>query len=334
MAANLTPQYLKAQEAYRRSATADEELKWLEVMLREIPKHKASEKMQVELKTKISKTRKEAEAIRGRPVKTSSQEVSIPRQGAGTILILGGPNAGKSSLLAALTRAKPEIAPYPFTTRLPQPGMMTWEDVTVQLIDTPPVTADNLPPYLLGMLRGANLAILLVDLGSDDGIEECQAALDKIQETKSRLGKESALDEEDMGLSHTQTIVVVNKIDLPEAADRRALLHELCPLDFPEYQISTTTGQGIEELRQIIYRALDVIRVYTKLPNKKEPDMDKPYIIRNGGTLLDVAELVHKDLAENLKHARIWGTGIIPGSTIKGDYVLHDRDVVEIHANN
>lgn len=334
MAANLTPQYLKAQEQYRRAATPDEELRWLEVMLREIPKHKASEKMQVELKTKISKTRKEAEALRGRPVKTSSQEVAIPRQGAGTILILGGPNAGKSSLLAALTRAKPEIAPYPFTTRLPQPGMMTWEDVTVQLIDTPPVTADNLPPYLLGMLRGANLAVLLVDLGSDDGIEECQAALDKFQETKSRLGKESALDEEDMGLSHTQTIVVVNKIDLPEAAERLALLHELCPLDFPEYQISTTTGQGIEELRQVIYRALDVIRIYTKQPNKKEPDMDKPYVLPNGGTLLDVAELVHKDLAENLKHARIWGTDIIPGSTIKGDYVLHDRDVVEIHANN
>jgi ribosome-interacting GTPase 1 len=105
-------------------------------------------------------------------------------------------------------------------------------------------------------------------------------------------------------------------------------------LDFPEYQISTTTGQGIEELRNVLYRALDMIRVYTKMPNKKEPDMDKPYTLRRGGTLFDVAELVHKDLAENLKHARIWGTDIIPGSTIKGDYVLHDRDVVEIHANN
>ncbi len=107
---------------------------------------------------------------------------------------------------------------------------------------------------------------------------------------------------------------MVNKIDLPEAADRLALLHELCPLDFPEYQISTTTGQGIEELRNVLYRALDIIRVYTKMPNKKEPDMDKPY---NAAPWRDAARCrgaIHKDLAENLKHARIWGTTSSPAA--------------------
>src|SRR5579872_1199845 len=127
MAANLTPQYLKAEEEYRRAATAEEELKWLEIMLREMPKHKASEKLQSDLKQKISRAKKDVETERKTAKK--GHGVRIPRQGAGTAVFLGGPNAGKSQLLARLTRATPEIAPYPFTTRAPQPGMMPWQDV-------------------------------------------------------------------------------------------------------------------------------------------------------------------------------------------------------------
>ncbi|MGC4006053.1 MAG: 50S ribosome-binding GTPase [Pirellulales bacterium] len=247
MAANLTPQYLKAQEQYRRAATPDEELRWLEVMFRELPKHKASEKMQMDLKTKISKLKKEVEVFKKTPPKV--QGVNIPRQGAGVVLILGGPNGGKSSLLAAVTRAKPEIADYPFTTRTPAPGMMTWEDLSIQVIDTPPVTADMLPPYLLGMIRGADLVLLMLDLGGDDGVEELQAVLDRLNETKTRLDRETRLDEDDVGLSFTQTILVANKSDAPGAAERLELFHELCPVDLPELSISTTTGAGLDELR-------------------------------------------------------------------------------------
>ncbi len=153
MATNLTPQYHKAEEAYRRATTSDEELKWLEVMLREMPKHKASEKLQSDIKQKISRAKKEVEVAKKAPTKQAG--VKIPRQGAGTVLLVGGPNAGKSQLLAALTRATPEIAPYPFTTRTPLPGMMVWEDVQVQLIDTPPITPDIFEPYMQGLIRGA-----------------------------------------------------------------------------------------------------------------------------------------------------------------------------------
>ena len=149
--------------------------------------------------------------------------------------------------------------------------------------------------------------------------------------SKTRLAPESALDEEDLGVSYTQTILVPNKIDLPEAADRHALLKEFCPLDFPEFLISAAHGTGLEALRAAIYRAMDVVRVYTKLPNKKEPDYDRPFTVRRGGTLLDVAELVHKDIARNLKGARVWGAGVHDGSTVRTDYVLHDKDVVELH---
>jgi ribosome-interacting GTPase 1 len=329
MAANLTPQYLKAEEEYRRAATSEEELKWLEVMLREMPKHKASEKMQAELKQKISRARKDVEAERKSGKK--GHGVRIPRQGAGTAVLLGGPNAGKSQLLGALTRATPEIAPYPFTTRAPQPGMMPWEDVTVQLIDMPPITKDFMEPYVQGIVRGADLAVLLVDLGSDDGIEQLQELLDRLAATKTRLARTSSLDEEDVGISYTQTLLAPNKIDLDEAAERMQLLHELCPLDFAEYRISALQGTGLDALRDAIYRSLDVVRVYTKLPTAKTADYDKPFTLRRGSTLVDVAALVHKDLAAALKFARVWGSLVHDASVVKGDYVLADKDVVELH---
>jgi ribosome-interacting GTPase 1 len=330
MAANLTPQYLKAEEQYRRAQTTADELHWLEAMLREMPKHKSSEKLQSELKTKISRAKKELEAEKKAP--KSTHGVRIPRQGAGTAVLIGGPNSGKSQLLASLTRAHPEIAPFPFTTRQPLPGMMPWEDVMVQLIDTPPITKDFLEPYLLGMIRSADVAVLLVDLGSDDGIVQLQEVLDRLNDTKTRLARSSHLDENDIGLSYTQTLLVPNKVEVSGASDRLALLHELCPLDFQEFPISAQHGNGVHELKNAIYRSLDVVRVYTKQPTHKQADFDRPFTLRRGGTVHDVAELVHKDIAANLKHARVWGSGVHDGTVVKGDHVVQDKNVVELHA--
>jgi ribosome-interacting GTPase 1 len=329
MPANLTPQYLKAEAEYRRASTPEEEVQCLEAMLREIPKHKGTDKLQAELKQKISKAKKELAQAKSRGGKRAG--VRIPRQGAGRAVIVGSPNAGKSQLLRSLTRATPEVAPYPFTTREPIPGMMPWEDVMVQLIDTPPITADVFDPVTQGLIRGAELALLLVDLGSDDGIDGLQAVLDRLAATKTRLARESSLDEEDLGVSYTRTFLVPNKIDLPEAADRLNLLHEFCPLDFPEYVISASHGAGLEALRDAVYKALDVVRVYTKLPTHKQPDYDRPFTVPRGGTVGDIAELIHKDVAKNLKHARVWGSQVHDGTTVKGDHVLADKDVVELH---
>lgn len=330
MAANLTPQYLKAEEEYRRAATLEDELKWLEVMLREIPKHKSSEKLQSELKQKISRAKRDLEVER----KTGKRGhgVRIPRQGAGTAVVLGGPNAGKSCLVARLTRATPEVAPYPFTTRAPQPGMMPWEDVAVQLIDTPPVTADYLEPYMQGLVRAADTALLLVDMGRDEGLDEYQELLERLAQTKTRLARASSLDENDLGVSYTQTLLVPNKMDQPGAEERLALLDELYPHDFPEYPVSAEHGSGLESLREAIYRSLDVVRVYTKLPTHKEADRDRPFTVRRGGTVLDVAQQVHKDFVENLRFARVWGSQVHDGTVVKGDHVLCDGDVVELHA--
>jgi hypothetical protein len=300
-------------------------------MLQEIPKHKGTDKLQADLKAKIAKAKKELLVERSGGGKKTTKGYRIPRQGAGTAVILGGPNAGKSQLLASMTRATPEVAPYPFTTQIPAPGMMPWNDVTVQLIDTPPVTADYMETYTQGLIRAADLVLLMVDLGADEGIEQCQEVLDRLAKTKTRLAATSSLGEEDVGLSYTQTFLLPNKVDLQAAAERLVLFHELLPLDFREFVISAKEKTGLEPLRDAIYRAMDVIRVYTKLPSAKDPDMERPFTIRRGSQLIDLAGEVHKDYLEHLKFARVWGEAVHAGTPVKGDYLLHDKDVVELH---
>ena len=330
MPANLTAQYLKAEAEYRRASTLEEELECLQVMLRELPKHKGTDKLQAELKHKISKAKKEQQHGPG-PGSKRSGGIRIPRQGAGRAVIVGAPNTGKSQLLTNLTRATPEVAPYPFSTREPIPGMMPWEDVFVQLIDTPPITTDVLDPVTIGLIRGADLVLLLSDMGSDEGIEELQAVVNKLNTTRTRLARTTYLDETDVGVTFTRTFLVFNKIDDAEASDRMELLHEFCEFDFPEYLISAQHGTGLESLRDAIYQTMDVVRVYTKMPNQKQPDYERPYTIARGGTLLEVAELIHKDFAAGFKNARVWGSHVHDGTYVKGDYVPHDKDVIELH---
>ena len=332
MPANLTQQYKKAEDNYRRAATPEEELKWLQVMFAEMPKHKGTDHLQAKLKTQMSQLRKDIESQKSTPKKGGgARSFRIPRQGAGTAVIIGGPNAGKSQLLATLTRATPEVAIYPFTTTAPQPGMMDWEDVQIQLVDTPPITPDYMEPYILGLLRSSDIALLMIDLGDDSGMEQCKEVLDKLATTKTRLAAESSLDEEDVGLSFTKTFFLANKIDDPEAADRLELFHEMCPLPFREFKVSANNVETLEELRNEIYRSLDVIRIYTKDPKKKEADRERPFTLSRGDTLLDLAELIHKDYAKNLKFGKVWGSAVHDGTVVKGDYELNDMDVIEVH---
>ncbi len=208
--------------------------------------------------------------------------------------------------------------------------MMEWQDVRVQLLDTPPITADYLESYLSSMVRAADAALLLVDLGDDDGPFAAQAVLDRLAETKTHLGPRPPGDE-DPAHHYAKTLLVANKLDLPGAEDRLAVVREFFGERFPIHTLSAEHGAGLEELREAIYRFLNVIRVYTKQPGKP-PDLESPFTVPAGSTLLDLAAQVHRDFAENLKSARICGTGVYDGQTVKRDHVLHDKDVVELHA--
>jgi small GTP-binding protein len=329
MAVNLTPQYLEAEAEYKRAQTAEERLECLKRMWALVPKHKASEKLQAELKTKLSQAREEVEQERKSPKKGGVSH-KIPKQGAGQVVLVGGPNGGKSRLLTRLTRATPEVAAYPFTTREPHAGMMEWEDVRVQLIDTPPITADYLEGYLSSMVRAADAALLVVDLGDDDGPLAAEAVVERLVQVKTILTGRPPAESSDPTLHHTKTLLVANKLDLPGAAERLELVRELFGQRFPIQALDAESGNGLEELRTAIYRLLNVIRVYSKKPGKPA-DMTAPFCCKAGSTVLQFAELVHRDFADKLKSARIWGTGVYDGQSVTRDHVLHDRDIVELH---
>src|SRR3954453_8943800 len=183
MPANLPPQYSRAEEEFRKAATAGERLEKLREMFRLLPKHKGTEKLQSDLKKRISRTRDEIEGAKSSG-KKGGVSYRIPREGAGQVVLVGPPNAGKSALLAALTNATPEVADYPFTTRRPMPGMMTFENVQIQLVDMPPISHEYMESWMSQITRNADGVLLVVDLSDAGVLDAVELSAEVLQEWK------------------------------------------------------------------------------------------------------------------------------------------------------
>lgn len=331
MAANLTAQYRRAENAYRRAQTPDDELRCLEQMLRELPKHKGTDRIQADLKQKISVAKKLVQSLGS--AKKKSTGLRVPRQGAGRVVLIGPPNSGRSQFIATSSRANPVVGNYPFTTNEISPSMMPYEDLFIQLIDSPPITADFLDNDLLGIIRGADLVLLFCDLANDDGWQDCEIVMSRLSSTRTRLARETYLSQDDIGLAFTRAFLVYNKCDADDAELRLSFFREAQSTKgqmLEEFEISSITSKGIDDLKQAIFEALDVVRVYTKAPSAKEPDYEKPFTLKAGSNLADVAAMIHADVAANLKTARVWGSTVHDGSIVRPDYVIQDKDVVEI----
>lgn len=330
MAVNLPPQYHDAEARYKKARTAEEKLAALREMWVILPKHKASEKVQAELKTKISELTDEIEQEKLGPKKPAHGVFKIPKQGAGQVMFLGPPNAGKSRLLSRLTKATPTVAPYPFTTREPIPGMMEFEDVRVQLVDLPPITPDHYEHFITDLSRAADAAVLFLDLADDDGPAATQAVLDRLKQARRELVPPNAALSDDPTTYQMRTLLVANKCD-DEAADiRLEMAREALGDRFPMLLVSAEMGTGLDELRRALYELLNVMRIYTKQPGKP-PDMTSPFTCPIGSTVQEFAGHVHHDFVEKLKSARVWGTGVFDGQTVGRDHILHEKDVVELH---
>jgi ribosome-interacting GTPase 1 len=330
MAVNLPPQYHDAEARYKKAQTLEDKLAALKEMWVILPKHKASEKVQAELKTKISELTDQIEHARTAPKKAAPGTHKVPRQGAGQIVFLGPPNAGKSLLITKLTKATPTVAPYPFTTREPVPGMMDFEDVRIQLLDMPPVTSEHYEHFITEITRAADAAVLFLDLSDDDGVTATQAVIDRLKVARRELVPAGSPTPDDPAVYALPTILVANKCD-DEAADiRLEIARESFGSRFPLQIISAERGDGLPELRAAMYGVLGVMRIYTKQPGKPA-DMASPFTCPIGSTVAEFATRVHKDFEEGLKSARVWGSAAHDGQTVGREHELKDKDVVELH---
>jgi ribosome-interacting GTPase 1 len=325
MPANLTPDYLQAEVKFRAAVTREEKMEALEEMLRLLPRHKGTDKLHADLRARLSK-------LRLQPHSATAKGFShrIPREGAGQVALVGCPNAGKSSLVAALTHATPDVAPYPLTTRDATPGMMPFEDIAFQLVDLPPLCREHVEPWVYDLVRAADLVWLVATIEEAlDGPDVVVQLLGTKAIELHPAGVDAAVADRP-GWTAKPALLVVTGMDRPGAERDLGALRELLQAPWPIVPVSAVTRTGFPELARQTFAALTIVRIYTKEPGK-DPDRRRPYTLPAGSTVGDLARTIHNDIATQLKFARVWGCGAFAGQAVGEAHVLAEGDVVEIH---
>jgi len=325
--ANLPPEYKRTEEKLREAKTVEEKIEIIEKLISLLPRHKGTDKLFADLKRRLSKLKNMAEQERKKKSK-GYDPFLIEKAGAGQVMIVGPPNSGKSSLLATLTNANPQIADFPFSTVKPCPGMMNFEDIQIQLIDLPPLTESHVDPLMINAIKRSDGVIIVVDLSSDDLLEQTDVVIEKIEEKKTILSWDNP-GELEIGWIWLRSFIVANKMDAPKADERLEILKEFYVARFPIVSVSTFEKFGIGDLKRKIFEMLNVIRVYSKPPGKP-PDFEKPFVLKKGSTVRDLAEEIHKDFTEKLKGAKLWNIEEKTFIMVDRDYELNDRDVIEL----
>ena len=330
MPANLPPQYYKLEKEFNEETDPNEKLRLARELLAIMPKHKGTDKLQADMKAKIAKLKAHVESGGARHgAHRADPHTHIQREGAAQILLIGAPNAGKSSLLDLLTDAHPHIADYPFTTREPLAGMYTWETVHFQLVDTPPVSAEHMEPYIPSLVRQADLVVVVLDVSSPRWERDLEEIRARLLEKHVVLGPKDPPQAGDPMLLYKHTLIAAHKHDELGGADG---LNRL-PLVAPGHTIVPTSvlDDGCADaLGAAFFAALGVIRVYTKRVGQEVEYVD-PIVLPKGATVEDAARLIHKDFAQKLQFARVWGHGKFEGQRVTSTFALSDRDVVEYH---
>src|SRR5215469_536728 len=352
MPANLSPEYKRAEQAFRMAREPRERLDCLKEMLRTIPRHKGTEHLQADIKSRIRELTEEVGGTHAGPAHRHSPH-AVRHEGAAQICLTGPPNSGKSTLHAILTGSKAAVGAFPGTTREPLPGMLHFEDIAFQIVDLPPISRGRLEPWMAGMLQMADAAWLVVDLADPACAEHVVAVCDELAQRKVTLTDDwpglsggqgraaspgsaehpdrRAEDSLDSLQAELPTLLVANKSDLDPGTEEVKVLEELTGVQFPALAVSAMGGHALQRLAPFVFTALGIARVYTKPPGHP-PDRTRPFIVRRGNTVSDVARLVHQDVARSLKYARLWGSGAFDGQQVGPDHVIADGDVVELHA--
>jgi ribosome-interacting GTPase 1 len=328
--ANLTPQYLAAEQAFKEAETTDDKIRCLQEMFRLLPKHKGTDHLQADLKRRLSKLReleKKEAAAGGR----KGHSHKIRREGAGQVALAGMPNSGKSQLVSSLTNAQPEVAPYPFTTREPHAAMMPYEDIAFQLVDLPPLSPEHEEHWVVDMCKAADMVLIVLDTTTDP-VKQFEYITEHLEHRKLFNGRRGELVEEDWvpGAVYKPWMIACNKIDSGDDEELFELFREMSGTEIRAVPVSGESGHGMGALGPEIWDTLKLIRVYSKTPGH-QADMDAPYVLPRGSTVSDFAENVHRELAEQFKFARIWSENKYDGQMVNRDEPLNDGDVLELH---
>jgi ribosome-interacting GTPase 1 len=323
----LPPDYFAAESAFRAASTPQAKLEALERMLAVMPHHKGTDHLRAELRARMAKVGQELSRQRRG---AHADLYAVRREGAGQVALVGAPNAGKSSLLNALTGASARVGDYPFTTQLPQPAMMPFEDIQVQLVDLPAVCAGETPAWLRGLLHAADLLLLVIDLDTDPPTD-LQVIRSELAALHVQAVPPGSTSTPEQGLAARPTLVVGTRFDLPAAMDGAELLRLELQDALPLLLTSERSGAGLDALRERIVQALDVIRVYAKPPGRPA-ESGRPFVLHRGATVEDLADVIHHELRQKLLYAVRWPAGGAP-LRVAHDYVLRDRDVIELHAD-
>ncbi|MBT3376350.1 MAG: TGS domain-containing protein [Lentisphaerae bacterium] len=324
MPANLTPQYKRAEDAYRQAKTTPEKIEAIEDMMRVIPKHKGTEHIRADLKKRLAKLRSTDEQQKRN--RGGTDIFFVEKHGAGQILAVGMPNSGKSALVGKLTKARVNIAPYPYATHAPVPGMMPFEDIQIQFVDMPPVTSEGLVTGMMGGLERADALLICLDLSAPDLLEQAENCFGVMAERGLFPTGKAAVE----GMNNKPMLTLGTKVDLPDTADNLDALLELRPDLGPVHPVSTETELGLDVLPKCCFELLDIVRIYSKQPGKPADKID-PFTLPRGRTVVDFARAVHREIAADLKYARVWGSGKFAGQTVQRDHIMEDGDIVELH---
>jgi hypothetical protein len=308
MAVNLPPHYHDAEARYKKAQSPEDKLAALREMWVLLPKHKASEKVQADLKTKISELTDQIEQAKAGPKKAAPGTFKFPRQGAGQVVFVGPPNAGKSLLLTKLTKAHAGGRPVPVHDARAGPGD---DGLRGRARPTDRPAAGHRRP--LRNLRDRP------DAGGRRGgavprpVGRRRPGGDARRPRPPEAGAARAgaarrpADRRPDHL-HAPDGAGGDKVDDDASDIRLEIAREEFGTRFPLVVASAERGDGLDVLRKALYDALGVMRVYTKQPGKPA-DMTNPFTPPVGSTVADLAGKVHRDLEDAVKSARVWGAG-------------------------
>lgn len=319
MPTNLPPDYFVEEKKLRQAKTPDEKIAILEKMIAIAPHHKGTDHLLAQLRSKISKLKEEKER---RPSVQRKADLlfNVKKEGAGQVLFIGFPNSGKSSLVSVLSGSPLEVGDYPFTTHVLQARMMRYQDIWVQLVDTPALGDESTSMWFGNMVRKADALVIVLGLSNELELEYELM----VEEVKGHIPHIDSRTE--------SLLVVVNKLDLHDFAPSLQTFEKAQVGKRGFVPISATNDVNLHLLRERIFESLEIVRVYSKLPGKK-PDMDTPFVLKKGATIMDLAAKIHRDFSSELRYAKLWRGDQYQGMMVGKDFVLHDRDVVELHTS-